>query len=94
MGDDVYAAGPKRFADGRAGWVMRMMFGARLIVGRCREDWRSDEYDDGWCYKDVSLATAALDRWDGTGEPEGWHRHPTSGRRRPDGDPSREYVNP
>jgi hypothetical protein len=31
--------------------------------------------------------------WDGTGEPEGWFRHPASGRRRPDCDPAQEYVN-
>lgn len=27
-------------------------------------------------------------------EPAGWHRHPATGRRRPDGDPSKEYINP
>jgi len=25
-------------------------------------------------------------------EPEGWYRNPTTGRRRPDGDKSKEYV--
>jgi len=27
-------------------------------------------------------AQRALAGWDGTGEPSGWHRHPSSGRRR------------
>lgn len=27
-------------------------------------------------------------------EPEGWMREPASGRRRPEGDPAREYVLP
>jgi hypothetical protein len=30
--------------------------------------------------------------WDGAGEPAGWMRHPATGRRRPDGDAGREYV--
>lgn len=39
------------------------------------------------------VAVAALIEWDGTGEPEGWIRHPMTGRRRPGGDASKEYVN-
>ena len=35
-----------------------------------------------------------MDKWDGTGEPEGWMRHPSSGRRRPGGDPAQEHVRP
>jgi hypothetical protein len=38
------------------------------------------------------LAVRELNRWDGQGEPQDWFRHPKTGRRRPDGDPSREYV--
>jgi hypothetical protein len=52
-------------------------------------------YWDRWCYADEAGARAALDAFPenpGPGyEPEGWHRHPPSGRRRPDGDPSCEY---
>lgn len=47
-------------------------------------------YGDRWCYKNYQLAKAALDAWDGTGEPDGWHRHPDSGRRRENG---KEYIN-
>jgi hypothetical protein len=33
-----------------------------------------------------------MNAWDGVGEPAGWFREPATGRRRPDGDPAREYV--
>lgn len=49
-------------------------------------------YEDRWCYHSVADALRALNRWDGTGEPDGWHRHPTSGRRREDGDPMKQYT--
>jgi hypothetical protein len=45
----------------------------------------ADQVDDGW--------RAALG-WDGQGEPDGWYRHPQSGRRRPGGDRAKEYVRP
>ena len=40
----------------------------------------------------MAAAVAALESWDGTGEPDGWIREPNSGRRRPGGDASQEYV--
>lgn len=47
-----------------------------------------------WCYHSIPAAIAAAQAWDRTtqDEPAGWHRHPASGRRRPDGDATREYV--
>jgi hypothetical protein len=43
-------------------------------------------YGERWCYHDRASAQTALDAWDGEGEPNGWHRHLPSGRRRdPDG---------
>lgn len=54
-------------------------------------------YEDRWCYENAALAIAAAHVWDGNApytEPEGWHRHPRSGRRREHGDPNTEYVNP
>jgi hypothetical protein len=39
-------------------------------------------YEDRWCFSTYEEAKSALDAWDGTGEPEGWHRHPKTGRRR------------
>jgi hypothetical protein len=63
---------------GEAGWVAirPLMFTHAIISG-------IDElsHEGRWCYKDYRSAKAALDAWDGTGEPTGWHRHPKSGRR-------------
>jgi hypothetical protein len=36
----------------------------------------------------------ALHEWDGEDDPDGWVRHLNSARRRPGGDPAREYVAP
>jgi hypothetical protein len=64
-------------------------YGLQLAVGM------GDGYfSDSWIY-DVEQRQAgwrAALGWDGQGEPEGWYRHPQSGRRRPEGDPSREFV--
>lgn len=63
-------------------------------------------YEDRWCYNSFETAHEAAKRWDASGwvsavrfpeepykcEPQGWHRHPQSGRRRVDG--SWEYVMP
>jgi hypothetical protein len=73
--------------------VYPLLFGAaRLTYGRdpnCEIG-----YDDCWDYSDRVAAISAMQRWDGQGEPEGWMRHPATGRRRPHGDPSEEYVLP
>ena len=39
----------------------------------------------------------ALQEWasrEYEGEPKGWYRNPTGGRRRPGGDPLLEYIDP
>lgn len=55
-------------------------------------------YFDRWCYADRDGALAALAafplRPDPRYEPTGWHRHPMSGRRRPDGTSDTEIVAP
>ena len=38
-------------------------------------------YVGRWCYSSYQKARNALDSWDGTGDPLGWHRHPATGRR-------------
>jgi hypothetical protein len=82
----------RKLADGRLLCVYPMTFGkARLCIGP------DDGYsiDDAWCYENPQLAIAVCYDWDGKGDaPLGWHRHIGSGRRRPDGDPEREYVRP
>lgn len=46
-----------------------------------------------WCYHDHDAAWRAVLGWNGVGDPEGWYRHPLSGRRRPDGLIENEYIN-
>lgn len=82
----------KRSADGqRLVGLCEFIFTWAILAGL-------DEfgYADRWCYETRESAEAALDKWAGNigTEPDGWHRHPDSGRRRPDGDPAREYFNP
>jgi hypothetical protein len=76
--------------DGRQIDVTSMTFGkGRLCIGPIE-----GMYDDGWCYASHVQAILAACAWDGEGDdpPFGWHRHIRTGRRRPDGDPEREYV--
>lgn len=49
-------------------------------------------YADEWHYQGHFEADVCMCAWDGIGEPGGWFRHPATGRRRPDGDPEREYI--
>jgi hypothetical protein len=68
--------------------------GLQLSVGHSL----TGTYDDTWIYDAEQGAFEAGWRaaigWDGDGEPEGWTRHVQSGRRRPEGDPAREYEQP
>lgn len=59
---------------------------------RVSEIGNRDTYLDRWCFANQELAEAAVREWVYGIEPKGWHRHPATGRRRPDGDPSKEYV--
>lgn len=78
--------------DGRAVYLIPMLGGnLRLAIG----DKGSIYFDDGWCYQAAQRDAAwrAALGWDGEGEPEGWYRHPETGRRRPGGDAAQEYIN-
>lgn len=68
--------------------ICRMMFDYRII--------KTDGYTvtDNWCYDDEEAAVAALAEIEEGKEPEGWFRHVETGRRRPGGDSSKEYINP
>lgn len=72
-------------------WVVPMLFTTRVMIGEASS---RATVDDMWCYHDPIRAIAAAVIWDPAvdKEPHGWHRHPPSGRRRPDGDPDQEYV--
>lgn len=74
----VLAVGPMSFSNGRLFW-----------------DVHQTGYNDFYCYCSVEAAVQGLMAYnpETDPEPQGWHRHASSGRRRPDGDASREYVN-
>lgn len=81
-------------SDGRIACVMPLMHTAAIIV--MRESAIDIGYDDRWCYHSILDASTALKNWQQNPtalEPEGWHRHPLSGRRREHGDPLLEYIN-
>lgn len=77
--------------DGRVVVLYQMLFTWRVTIGPDGEGW----YDDFWCYPPTQFDAAhqALTSWDGNGDPpDGWIKHGRTGRRRPDGDPTREYI--
>ncbi|MCS4089697.1 hypothetical protein [Rhizobium sp. BK176] len=39
-------------------------------------------YSDRYCFATYELAKKAFDEWSGEGDPDGWHRHPKTGRRK------------
>lgn len=53
-------------------------------------------YFDRWCYSSETAALRALAEFPETPaaeyEPSGWHRHPATGRRRPEGDLIGQFV--
>lgn len=63
--------------DGRVCGVHRLLYHWTLLV-----DLNPIGYEDRYCYETEAGALSALLEWAGDGEPKGWHRHPTSGRRR------------
>jgi hypothetical protein len=80
---------PKIFADGRYACVAPFLFTHAILLGRIGEE---SSYEDRWCYGTAEKAIQAIEAWDGTGEPNGWHRHPLTGRRR--SQDGVEYINP
>ena len=80
---------PRPLDSGRWAAIWPLMFTHAIITGKIGN---TTDVDDRWCYPDYPAAQAALDAWDGTGEPQGWTRHPATGRRRPEGDATKEYV--
>jgi hypothetical protein len=86
VGEGTYSD-VKFFPDGEVAWLARFVFTSAILYGL---DYLG--HRDRWCYETMADARRALDEWDGTGEPEGWHRHPETGRRvARDG---QMYVNP
>lgn len=92
MEDKTYGATAYReLGDGRALWVYRMNYTYKLVIGHIG----SPAFDNSWCYKDLTTCLMNYVAWNPLeqAEPEGWVRHPHTGRRRfPDGDPATEEV--
>lgn len=76
--------------DGRTVSVLQMIYSRRITIGT------GLFYDDGWCYPNdlgVPFVLAAAEDWDGDGDPpHGWIKNVSTGRFRPGGDPTKEYV--
>lgn len=73
----------RRVDDERWVAVIPFIFTHAIVWGWMRT--ATSFYEDRWCYHSPRDAIAAATVWDvapGT-EPEGWHRHPMSGRRNP-----------
>src|SRR5262245_24839389 len=80
--------GIRRLPDGRIIGVHRLLYHWTMHV-----DIDEIGYADKDCYQTQEQALLAMLTWDGIGEPGyGWHRHLKTGRRRPDGDPTKEYI--
>lgn len=78
------------FPGGQDACVQRLAFTVAILANLTECG-----YGDRWCYETHEKAIRALAEWasrDGAGEPNGWHRHPTTGRRRPNGDPNLEFI--
>lgn len=76
-------------------WValQPLMFHWSMIIGKIGD---MTSYDDRYCFASRPVADAALDDWierGFDGEPQFWHRHPKTGRRRAEGDPEAETIN-
>lgn len=94
---------PRSLGDGRWAALQELMFTVAILVGRMGD---YSTYELRFCYTGASSdpllnkmeafekARAALDAWNPITEiePTGWMRDPNTGRRRPHGDASQEYV--
>jgi hypothetical protein len=75
--------------DGRIVELWRTVFNLRITITLPENDGMC--WNDAWCFRDIGAAFTAALSWDGEGEPDGWIKHPPSGRARPDGTPASEY---
>jgi hypothetical protein len=81
------------FEDGTYAALKRLLFHYTVIHGRIGDNLG---FDDRWCYATLGRGLKGLHDWNYPDElePQGWHRNPRTGRRRPEGDASREYIDP
>lgn len=93
LSGDVAVTDMRDLGDGSWIMVKRLLFHWMMVRGDFDD---LIGYWDRWCYATEELAREALSRFPihppADYEPSGWHRHPPTGRRRPDGDATREYI--
>lgn len=95
----------RRFTERHYIAIVHFIYTKAIIIGYLAD---ATGYNDRWCYETFWDAMSAASQWEpeilirqyaGQGyvevmnEPEGWHRHPRTGRRRPGGDASKQYIN-
>lgn len=80
----------KELSDGRIACILPLIYTGAIVI-TTRENYQTS-IEERYCYHSVKEVTQALAAWNGTGEPEGWHRHIPSGRRRNGADPMQEYI--
>ena len=83
----------RALGDGREVCVIPKIYTISLTVGQVGD---LSGYTTHYCYKSPIEAVMEAASWDPAidAEPSGWFRNPQTGRRRPDGDPSKEYIAP
>lgn len=77
-----------RLDDGRLCGLHRLLMHWTVVI-----DMNENGYQDRYCFETAELAIEAFDLWNGKEDPINWHRHPLSGRRRPDKTINSEYIN-
>lgn len=79
--DAVWWLHRRTLPDGRVLYLTP--YGAGLLYVQVSPDSRAMHFTDTWCYAADAHEAAwrAVLGWDGEGEPDGWFRHPQSGRR-------------
>lgn len=93
---------PDNDPDDRRRWYLharklddgRMLYLEPMLPGHLSLAIAHDECTlERWCYHDHDAAWRAVLGWNGKGDPDGWYRHPLTGRRRPGGVAEDEYIN-
>ena len=75
------------------GAIYQFLYGWSIIIGKIGD---TTGYEDRWDLTSYHGALLSLEQWEARGfdgEPDGWIRHLRTGRRRPDGDRSKEHIN-
>lgn len=75
--------------DGRLCGLLRLLMHWTVHV-----DLHEFGYEERYCFETDDLAIEAMAAWEGTGDPINWHKHPNTGRIRPDRTPASQQYEP